>query len=464
MFETYFPEGGCTKRCESRLDCGHRCPLKCHIDDRHDDLKCQRECERRCPDNDHKFCYKKCWEECEPCPVPLCRTLPSCGHNQKMTCGTKLDEFRCTASCDDILKCGHKCPLRCHLDERHSLVKCNEPCERLCPFRHRFCKRKCGESCAPCTIVVNRQLPSCGHIQEMTCGTKLKEFMCTAPCDDQLDCGHKCPLKCHLDERHSSVKCNEPCDRTCPFGHTFCRRKCGDDCAPCPEVVYRELPFCGHIQQMTCGTDISMLDCPEPCTDKLDCGHKCPLECHQSDTANRYIYIHQNVTCTEPCQKMCAKNEHKHCQKKCWETCLPCPIPVTKRLPKCGHQHIMSCAFNVNYFDCTAPCDYKLTCGHVCPYQCQPNHSHMDVKCEDECERVCPDNGHQVCRKKCFEICQPCPEPVERKLSKCGHLQSMTCGTNVNTPFFHCQNPCTGYFSEIFFIKTNLPSGGLPLG
>ena len=194
MFKQYFPEGGCTRRCEDRLDCGHRCPLKCHLPDRHENFKCERDCERRCP-YEHKYCYKKCWKECGPCPVMVQRTLPDCGHDQKMTCGTKVETFICHAWCEDKLECGHKCPLRCHLDERHSLVKCKEPCERSCPSGHRSCKSKCGSTCGPCPVLVNRTLLACGHVQQMTCGTNKHTFKChmnpfsdpaMRECDDRL--------------------------------------------------------------------------------------------------------------------------------------------------------------------------------------------------------------------------------------------------------------------------------------
>ena len=62
QFEMMFPEGGCTRKCESRLDCGHLCPLTCHPEERHDTVKCNAKCERTCP-RGHKFCKKRCYKD-----------------------------------------------------------------------------------------------------------------------------------------------------------------------------------------------------------------------------------------------------------------------------------------------------------------------------------------------------------------------------------------------------------------
>jgi len=85
MFQKYFPEGGCTKPCEIRLNCGHRCPhaiCTCHHADRHKSLKCQQKCERLCPLGGHKSCKLRCWQACEMCPILVAKTVPKCGHSQ----------------------------------------------------------------------------------------------------------------------------------------------------------------------------------------------------------------------------------------------------------------------------------------------------------------------------------------------------------------------------------------------
>jgi len=34
-FDWLTPAGGCSKRCENRLSCGHVCPMQCHSDQLH---------------------------------------------------------------------------------------------------------------------------------------------------------------------------------------------------------------------------------------------------------------------------------------------------------------------------------------------------------------------------------------------------------------------------------------------
>ncbi|KAI2023264.1 hypothetical protein LOZ46_001595 [Ophidiomyces ophidiicola] len=62
---------------------------------------------------------------------------------------------------------------------------------------------------------------------------------CLSPCGDTLDCGHKCPLRCHA-MSHESVRCERPCRRLLPCGHE-CEKPCFIPCeCDCPKA--RELP------------------------------------------------------------------------------------------------------------------------------------------------------------------------------------------------------------------------------
>merc|ERR1719319_1278490 len=69
-FKKMFPEGGCTKPCNFRLDCGHTCQLTCHPGSpQHEDYKCRKKCTKireTCPLN-HK-CKKQCYQNCGSCP------------------------------------------------------------------------------------------------------------------------------------------------------------------------------------------------------------------------------------------------------------------------------------------------------------------------------------------------------------------------------------------------------------
>ena len=113
-FRTLFPEGGCTRPCKTRLDCGHACRLSCHsYDPGHKKYICLEQCVRKCPQG-HP-CQKRCSKPCAPCPQPLKAVLlPKCGHLQDVLCGDNLEEVQCLQKCTKTLDCGHLCSGDCH--------------------------------------------------------------------------------------------------------------------------------------------------------------------------------------------------------------------------------------------------------------------------------------------------------------------------------------------------------------
>ncbi|KAL4896039.1 hypothetical protein BDV59DRAFT_171881 [Aspergillus ambiguus] len=46
------------------------------------------------------------------------------------------------------------------------------------------------------------------------------------PCDQTLNCGHQCPLRCHRFS-HNLVKCDRNCNGQMPCGHV-CPRPCSE--------------------------------------------------------------------------------------------------------------------------------------------------------------------------------------------------------------------------------------------
>ena len=347
-----------------------------------------------------------------------------------MACGLKVENFTCKAWCDGNLICGHKCPLRCHLDDQHSRVKCNELCQRLCPRGHKSCKRKCANGCGPCPVLMTWKKTLCGHTKQMACGSD-GTFTCEDRCDTKLSCGHQCPLKCHAsdgmtDYTHKTVHCTVPCERACAInGHKHCKLECWQKCNPCPIVVNRTMPFCGHIQKMTCGTDVYKFVCQEPCKELLACGHKCPLQCHELDEPSYYAARHQSIVCTEPCKRGCPDNGHKECKLKCHQRCLPCPVTVNRRLPRCPHWETMSCGTNANTVSCTSPCEKMLPiCDHRCPCKC--GEACNPTKCVEIRSKLCPDcDEHYDIKCNDFEK-DLCPNPCAMRLL-CGEICSGSC-------------------------------------
>ena len=69
-------------------------------------------------------------------------------------------------------------------------------------------------------------------------------------------CGHNCPKTCHNINDDGGLehhKCQEPCERTCRFGHP-CPKKCHEPCPPCVAKVVKTLP-CTHSQTVMCCRD-----------------------------------------------------------------------------------------------------------------------------------------------------------------------------------------------------------------
>ncbi|XP_060089485.1 NFX1-type zinc finger-containing protein 1 [Heteronotia binoei] len=89
---------------------------------------------------------------------------------------------------------------------------------------------------------------------------------------------------------------------------------------------------------------------------------------------------------------------------------------------------------------CSLPCEYRLSCGHVCPRACHPyDLQHKEVQCVKDCQRRLCANGHR-CPKLCSEPCGKCLVLMPRVLPKCGHLQQVPCSTRAEE--FCCQAPC----------------------
>ncbi|KAE8575514.1 hypothetical protein XENTR_v10003856 [Xenopus tropicalis] len=283
------PEGGCTKKCEFRLDCGHVCTRVCHpYDPEHKEYQCNKPCQKILCEEGHR-CKKTCFKPCGPCMELVPKNMPLCGHVQMVPCSIPVRTFCCEIPCTKFLSCGHQCG------------------------------KLCGEECEDhCIQDVEAEL-KCGHIQKIKCWKKRDiEFgmpvQCRKPCHATLSCGHKCPGNCHsctqgrfhVTCRHPckrllicSHPCQEPCTNECPpcnrvcrnrCIHSQCKKKCGERCTPCME------PCDWKCEHYTCGKLCSepcdRPPCDVACAKKLKCGHTCiglcgepcPSKCRACDT------------------------------------------------------------------------------------------------------------------------------------------------------------------------------------
>ncbi|KAM6298780.1 LOW QUALITY PROTEIN: NFX1-type zinc finger-containing protein 1 [Aegotheles albertisi] len=89
---------------------------------------------------------------------------------------------------------------------------------------------------------------------------------------------------------------------------------------------------------------------------------------------------------------------------------------------------------------CSRPCEFRLSCGHVCMRACHPHDTqHKEYQCLKPCQKVLCADGH-CCPRSCYEPCGPCMVIVEKTISKCGHLQMVPCSAPDSE--FLCQELC----------------------
>ncbi|XP_014223704.2 NFX1-type zinc finger-containing protein 1-like [Trichogramma pretiosum] len=324
----------CPIPCDNRLPCGHACSLCCHVtnDPDHLEYKCTKPCAKTFENcNDNHPCNKKCFEECGQCTISVSKKR-SCGHFYKnIPCSTNLENIACQKNCQRKLNCNHQCRLLCHEDCKcHQMVfkksscghllklkcfeeaestKCNEMCKKKLDTCQHPCRNRCKDPCTlKCQFLQKLEIPGlCGHPMVIPChlqkndDLKLKQLTalkyCEQPCDELLECGHKCKgtcsqcnqgrihiscqencpnilicgHSCQIPCRFECQPCNKPCEVKCK--HSKCNKKCGAPCVSCKEKCNWG---CKHRKcTKRCGQLCNVEPCMEPCDRKLQCGHPC---------------------------------------------------------------------------------------------------------------------------------------------------------------------------------------------
>lgn len=372
-------DGGCTRDCEYRLQCGHVCPLRCHPYD-HDSVRCEKPCIRTCPEG--HSCTKKCFEFYGICRVLVKRTLSRCGHTIEVYCGIDDEDdfypdFTCNFNCEKILRCNHRCVNKC---SDPCVRKCRERCNRICKNGHR-CKKQCFDYCDLCDVPVEVTRKQCGHTIVVDCGKAESDVKCTFDCKNLLPCLHNC-----------TNKCGEPCVKKCVqlkniqslvCNHTvnvpcFLADNTGEllyskiDFMNCAELCQEVLP-CGHVCKGTCGSCSQgrlHIACNEPCRRTLICGHKCSSICSRG---------------CPPCQKPCeSKCVHATCPRKCFEPCVKCTRPCEW---SCSHKKCTRlCGEICDRDPCNEPCSKILPCSHLCTGFCGEPCPVKCIICDDKKE------------------------------------------------------------------------------
>uniref|UniRef100_A0A672HCA1 RZ-type domain-containing protein n=1 Tax=Salarias fasciatus TaxID=181472 RepID=A0A672HCA1_SALFA len=349
------PEGGCTKPCLFRLDCGHVCSSVCHPNDQeHKDFKCVKPCQKMLCDQGHQ-CKLLCYQQCPAtCQVKVEKVVPQCQHTQMVPCSQDPDTFSCKDRCEKLLPCGHPC-----------VSPCGKPCN---PF---------------CRVKVSLEL-KCGHTQEDACYYKTHDTKpeCRTSCNHLLKCGHTCPGTCgRCNQGRYHVPCSHPCERLLICSHK-CRENCTRECPPC------QLPCencCVHSKCMKqCGQACS--PCVEPCA--WQCQHQsCSKLCHEPC---------DRPPCTQPCDKTL------HCGHPCIGLCGDkCP----KKCRVCDRKEVTKIFFGTE--DEPDACFIELEdCGHIIEYTAMDTYMKLD---DDEAAE-----GQEVAIK--LKECPKCRTPVRKNL------------------------------------------------
>ncbi|GBN41411.1 NFX1-type zinc finger-containing protein 1 [Araneus ventricosus] len=289
------PEGGCSRKCEYRLSCGHVCSLMCHpYDPQHQEIRCLKPCTKKC-DYGHP-CTKKCYQDCAPCQALVPKTIEECGHVVQVLCDLQDTVITCNRLCDRYLHCGHMCSnrcsepcvLKCMEKVRVKSIVCNHKVVIECSDYDNvdLLMKKCKEHC--------RTELFCGHMCRGTCGRCRQgrlHIACMQPCKRILVCGHECKSPCS----ESCPPCKEPCANEC--SHSKCPKTCGEPCEKCTEPCSWE---CEHKKcNQICGDPCDRTGCDEPCSKVLKCGHPCigvcgepcPNDCRECNEEVKDIFF-----------------------------------------------------------------------------------------------------------------------------------------------------------------------------
>ncbi|KAK8163164.1 hypothetical protein BKA80DRAFT_295759 [Phyllosticta citrichinensis] len=270
-FARFSPEGGCNRKCDKRLSCGHTCPRRCHSELLHNAEICQEPCQKTLNGCDHscpEICGKSCPSKCLVSIWDFSRRLP-CGHLEpKLPCWQSQDLS--VVKCDELVKrtipgCEHEANLPCHIDFASENFRCMAPCGTILP---------CGHTCQrTCTL--------CRYRSGET--SRIDHGVCTQRCGrDYNTCQHSCKTACH--GKQPCPLCDEPCDVSC--SHSKCDKRCHEPCAPCAEADCST--HCEHSRcTKPCAAPCDWLPCSKRCSKTLECPSICGEACPDS----RYCHV-----------------------------------------------------------------------------------------------------------------------------------------------------------------------------
>jgi len=140
-------------------------------------------------------------------------------------------------------------------------------------------------------------------------------------------------------------------------------------------------------------------NCKLPCQKQRECGHPCPLLCHEGDCPPCTVLVtkwcagrHKKIPCVR-----C--HQSPRCDQKCGRLRV-CGIHTCKRTCHAGDCDDMeSEAFKQG--SCGQICGLTMECGHRCPDPCHPDRECDFSECKKKVYISCPCGRRQV-KTKCY--------------------------------------------------------------
>ncbi|XP_076351913.1 NF-X1-type zinc finger protein NFXL1 [Tachypleus tridentatus] len=436
------PKWQCGAVCGKKLSCGnHFCEKVCH-----EGVcgRCPRAGPRSCPygktmkelpcTEDVPVCgdscekllecgIHRCTERCHPGPCGTCRQMRvkrcRCGQREKSVPCSK--EYTCETKCKQLRDCRrHTCSRKCCDGQCPS---CEQQCNRTLMCRNHKCNSRCHQGpCYPCRVMVDvtckcgktKITVPCGRVKA-TKPPRCRKPCCIPPacrhpsrdphrchfgncppcsqiCNEKLDCGHICPVVCHIAVltkiEPPKIKRAGPWEVLPPPRIEELDYPCPPCQVPVPVTCYgkHETPNfpCSEARPWSCG---------KPCGRLLSCGnHSCPLECHT--VINAATELEAGETC-QPCEESCSKARPEGCTHFCLLLCHPdsCP-PCQQRFRKKCH-----CQLNTVYIpcyqwtfstaeerekmlSCQSKCPKMISCGHRCSLLCHQGECPSSTNCK----------------------------------------------------------------------------------
>jgi hypothetical protein len=280
-FARLAPEGGCAKRCSSRLLCGHSCPNMCHSSSLHNAVRCLERCPRTKKGCEHE-CPRPCGDLCEPkCQVVVFNIPLPCGHiARQLRCHEAQlpKEVRCQVQMEQVMeRCKHKIRVSCH----ELPLNVDYPCSATCGAA-LTCGHNCMHVCKDCNTRIEGVIVETHGVCNNQCGRPY------------TTCSHSCKISCHGDM--PCPLCTEPCEVSC--NHSKCSKLCHEPCAPCAEDCAWSCPHRGRCP-LPCAVPCDLLPCSERCAKILACGHRCPSICGEVCPGVAYCQICAPTTVKE---------------------------------------------------------------------------------------------------------------------------------------------------------------------